>query len=195
MADQIDRILDLVRTMKTPQVSWKLLLELCAAAHPSDTSAKLPTPDFSRDVKMTSEWFSEELSANGEGRPGIYLGLDTLNMEDRGPRYVKPKNIEIGFSSAGAPAKLDLEYIYKCDNYGSDHLIESLRDLKRVYHQADISSEADYELFLGYSGVVLLAAIEQLHTRDFIATWGFHDGDMFLLCRRYGGRYERIVRL
>jgi hypothetical protein len=196
MSRTIDGILEIVRTLTAPETAWEALLALCEREKPSVTWAKLPRPAIDQDIAAATAWLSAQMAALATGRPGIYLGLDTLNMEERGEQYSPPKNVEIGFSSKGNPAQIDQKYIFTCDKYGADHLIASLRDMKRIYNRSDVSGKADYWLFLGYSGIVLLSAFERVPPEnDFIAVWGFHDGDMFFLCRRTGGRYERLVHV
>jgi hypothetical protein len=190
MADVVFQILDLLRSMKPPESSWSALLKTCAKGTPSKTWKLLPLPKFSRDIKSTADWLTAQIAAHGANRPGIYLGLDTLNMSS-GPK----KNLEIGFSSKADPSKLNKDFIYDLDERGDDHLIASLRDMKGIYDESDISSPADYQLFLGYTGIVLLTAFEQITTPDFIAVWGFHDGDLFLLCRKSKGKFQRLVKL
>ncbi len=71
--------------------------------------------------------------------------------------------------------------------------------MKAVYSQKRwkrLHDLAEYTLFLGYSGLILAEALEDVG-RDgpFLAAWGFHDGDLFTLGRGDGQGFERLAAL
>lgn len=84
--------------------------------------------------------------------------------------------------------------------YGKSHVIRGLVDLHGAYTALDeqLFSFADYVLFLGYSGLVLSSAVEQLTPAvragksGRLFAWGFHDGDIFPMTRAIGTKIERL---
>jgi hypothetical protein len=77
--------------------------------------------------------------------------------------------------------------------------VESARDWLRGQlvvageHQP-ILDFADYVLFLGYSGLILAEAILDAGPGNlFLATWGFHDDDLFILGRGDGRGFRRLA--
>ena len=189
--DHIDKLIEIVRKSRDPQKAWSEIFRLCQTSQPSPMWNKLPQPDIAGDIVRARTWLMTQISQSKVRPRGIYLGLDTLNMnEGRG------KNVELGFSSKADPAVLDMDWIFNCEAYGADHLISSLVGMKKLYDaDEETSSFADYMLFLGYSGLILLAAIESAPLEnDFIAIWGFHDGDMAFLVRSVDGQIERLVK-
>jgi hypothetical protein len=187
MGDYIDDTLALLKTSKTPEKKWEAFLKLCRKSNKSGVWDQLPEPKLVTDIAAAQKWLDQELSKMPKA-PGIYLGLDTLNMS--GP---KGFNLGIGGSTKAEATAEDVNWTYECSKYGKPHLIGSLRGFNRVYTAArweDVSSHADYLLPLGYSGLVLGAAIGNLaDKKDRVFAWGFHDGDMFLLGRRIGTKF------
>jgi hypothetical protein len=187
MGDHIDDTLALLKTNKIPEKKWDAFLKLCRKNEKSGVWDQLPEPRLAKDIAATQKWLDQELSKMPKAT-GIYLGLDTLNMSG-----AKGFNLEIGGSTKAESSTREVNWIYECSKYGKRHLIGSLRAFNRVYMAArweEISSHADYLLPLGYSGLVLGAAIENLtDKKDRVFAWGFHDGDMFLLGRRIGTKF------
>ena len=156
----------------------------------------VPEIDISADISAAQRWLKKE--AADSSVTGIYLGLDTLN-ENEGTG----KNIEIGFTCDAHPQSPDIEWIYKLKKYGTDHLIHGIYELHawyypehRVYadHDYDLQLLLDYIFFLGYSGVILAAAIQQEQLQDHcLFVWGFHDGDLGPLCRWSPTGFERLA--
>ena len=185
--DPIDQVLDLVRETTSFDASWQKVLTLCRKCKKSYIWERLPHPNFEADVEHARSWLKAEMPV---ARPayGIYLGLDTLNMER------SHQNLEIAFSSNVDPAKPSMKFLSSLKDYGEKHLIRSLLPMKRVYENSEVHSNADYTLFLGYSGLVLLAAFERSEiSKDLLVVWGFHDGDLFFLLRQVNGKQERLV--
>ena len=114
------------------------------------------------------------------------------------PGVCQPFNVEIGGTSHCDPSKLTMDWAFDCEWHGQTHLIEGLRALKHVYDDeqwpSDVREFADYMVVLGYSGLVLGAAIARLEVpHDYLAIWGFHDGDLFYLARRRA--FENLAAL
>jgi hypothetical protein len=183
-------VLDVVRTHSDPRTAWARIVDLCRASAPHAPWQALPTPDIERDIRMASRWIRGELG--GETEPcGVYLGLDTLNME-RG----SGSNLEIALG-AGTPEDASAgQWLFEGPKtYGSSHLIRGLYELHRVYRKRTWKpwfDLCDYTLFLGYSGLVLAQVFDCV--RDLgplVVIWGFHDGDLFVLGRHRDGAFVR----
>lgn len=192
MEKAINKILEIVRTEQDPQLAWVKVISLCRDGKPSGLWDVLPTPDIERDVVAVSEWLSAQLSGLPEIK-GIYLGLDTLNMDDG-----NGTNVEFGGSAACDSSQVEIEWVYGKLEYGDSHLIYGMLELQRIYSQPEWRSAfsfADYILFLGYSGIVLGQAFIRLPTnRSLLPAWGFHDGDLFALGRKTPERFEFICK-
>ncbi|REJ95765.1 MAG: hypothetical protein DWQ35_05790 [Planctomycetota bacterium] len=201
----INEILDIVRSDDMPLNGWANLVALCARVQPSEMWDSLGVPDVERDVREASDWIEQQLMKNDpEGNTrGIYLGLDTLNMDndpEHFPCMAPPENVQIGGTTNCDPAMPRMDWSYDCQWHGDEHLILGLRPLNHVYMDdrwpESLHDFADYAIFLGYSGVVLSEALRRLKTRaTFLAVWGFHDGDMFYLARKLDGLFERLAQL
>lgn len=189
----IHKILTIVRDHRDPGEAWVDVVNVCQAASPNAPWAKLRDPAFERDRKRATTWVREQLTLLPEVT-GIYLGLDTLNMNGG-----EGANIEFGGTDECDPETDGIEGL---ENdalvYGHDHLIRGLCELHEIYSSREWEkafSVCDYGLFLGYSGLVLTQVFERLRTkRSLLPAWGFHDGDMFLLGRKQGSSFERICR-
>jgi len=119
-------------------------------------------------VKLTATWLRAQFRDPKRPKPirGLYLGLDTLNME--GPDGF---NIEIGGTSECDPFAMKYEWAWECKWYGAHHLLRGLQTLQPCYSKApgEVASFADYMLVLGYSGLVLAEALAQVRVRTPIA--------------------------
>ncbi len=191
-SDAVPAILKLVRTGGDPKRSLEQLLDLCAEARPSSAWNTMKGIDVERDVGESRDWLKREL-ARRASTTGVYLGLDTLNMDDGAGH-----NVEIGGSAKADPEALDTEWAFENSWFGERHLIRGLLEMHGVYSSIrDLFSFADYALFLGYSGIVLAAAAERLDRKlrsggmGRLYIWGFHDGDLFPLCSSVGDHFQR----
>jgi hypothetical protein len=109
--------------------------------------------------------------------------LDTLNEEDGGGH-----NVEIGLTTTADPERLKMDWAWGCEHYGERHLIHGLYTVHAAIMALDLEYElnnpAEYIFFLGYSGIVLASALEELPVSwDSLYVWGFHDGDLAFLAR------------
>jgi hypothetical protein len=140
---------------------------------------------FNEDIAKSVSWIKATLNEY-PGAKGIYLGLDTLNMNGG-----DGENIEIGLNTKCDPKVLDNEFSFDCDHYGQRHLIRGLFEVSENFDSEkwnrEESRQAEYFIFLCYSGLVLREALIQANIQnDFISLWGFHDGDMFFLMQKIG---------
>lgn len=185
------QITDTVRGSTAAEISFNLLRQVGRKALPSDLWDQVPTPDVEADVERARIWLRRNISKD---RPtGVYLGLDTLNG-----RGLRGHNVEIGMSRSANPRILNMAWTFRCDRYGNRHLIRGLRQVHRTYERRrlgfDTSNLADYVFFLGYSGIVLTAAIERLAVSwEALFVWGFHDGDIGYLARTSEHGIERLA--
>ena len=175
----IDELLAVLREEADPTAAWRRTLDLLRGSTPSDLWDALPPMAIQRDTEAAAAWLRETLK-EPSAPIGVYLGLDTLNM-NAGAGY----NVEIGWKAGLILEDARTDWIYSGLEYGPRHLIEGLCELHAIYSHPEwekIFSSADYMLVLAYAGVVLRAAIRSTPLpRPLLASWGFHDGDMFLL--------------
>ena len=189
-------ILHCVNVNQDPLIAFTSLVSVGRSAYKSAVWDSVPKIDISADISAAQRWLQGETPDSSI--TGIYLGLDTLN-ENEGTG----KNIEIGFTCDADPQSLDIEWIYKLTKYGTDHLIRGICELHtwyspehRVYadHDDDLQLLLDYIFFLGYSGVILAAAIQKERLQNHcLFVWGFHDGDLGALCRWSPTGFERLA--
>ena len=178
----IHELLAILREESDAEVAWRRTLSLLRSSTPSDLWDALPPMDIQRDIEAAAAWLCVALDAVPSAPVGLYLGLDTLNM-DAGNGY----NVEIGWKAPLSVEDGGADWIYNGLDYGPSHLIKGLWELHASYSRPEwtaLFSSADYILFLSYSGIVLRAAIcSTLLPRPLLACWGFHDGDMLQLGR------------
>ena len=183
MNPPLEEILEIVRRSQDAERAWNRVLSLCRRSEPSKLWNALPAPDFAKDVARATRWLNSQISTS-QDTTGIYLGLDTLNMAGR-----KGMNVEFGSSERCDPLREEIDWVFQGLRYGDSHLIAGLRNLHKVYSRPmwgeSSISFADYVLFLGYSGIILGRALDRISTQcTFLAVWGFHDGDLFILGRK-----------
>ena len=192
MEQAIDKTLEIVRTQPDPQRAWSEVISACRDCEPSDLWQALPPVDFERDILAAAQWLSSQLATQPDVS-GIYLGLDTLNMKDG-----SGTNIGFGGSTVCDASQSEQDWIEDNLKFGDAHLIRSLLRLREVYSQPkweDSYMLADYVLFLGYSGIVLREALIRMTThRSILVSWGFCEGDNFLLGRKTPERFDLICK-
>lgn len=197
----IDWVLEEMMRSERPEETWQAFLQLFRIAAPSELWDLLPQPDLRGDIAGARAWLSEELAVLGPVR-GLYLGLDTLNMDDG-----EGTNVEIGGMFDCDPSIDSTEWIFEGTEqmkYGEDHLVRGLIGMQRVYEQERFAQEkpklgdcvswfANYHLFLAYTGLVLGHALRELAVEHpLLVCWGFHDGDLFALGRSTAKGFEFI---
>ncbi|HKX39980.1 MAG TPA: hypothetical protein VJO99_02400 [Burkholderiaceae bacterium] len=185
----IEELLAIVRNQPDPHQAWAQVLELCGTEQPSKLWASLPKVDLDRDAEAARAWLVGAL-ANTQVPTGVYLGLDTLNMEGG-----KGSNVEVGWIAADT-SQGNADWAYGGLTYGEPFLIAGLLALHDVYSLPqwdDDFSFADYVLFLAYSGLVIREALNGFTiAAPMLFAWGFHDGDLFCLCRSEGNKIEML---
>jgi hypothetical protein len=190
----VHEILEIVRTAPDAVQGWHRLRALCAEKSPSQLWSKFDAIDPLGDVASARAWLRGQLAAAGEDLSvrGISLGLDTLNMDDG-----EGTNVSIGIADACDPHSDDVDWLGSLGWTGENHLIGGLFKMRMVYVQkrwSKLHDFADYTLFLGYGGLVLAEALEGAGlVEPFLAAWGFHDGDLFLLGRGDGHGFTRLA--
>lgn len=187
----IDDLLRILRNQADPVDAWQQMLELFGRHKPSGLWLALPQADLVADVADVRHWLKRSLA--GISKPtGVYLGLDTLNMEGG-----DGTNVEIGCIPCDA-ATNDKDWIYGDLRYGDPLLIRGLCTLHSTYSLPQweaLFSFSDYLVFLGYSGLVLREALKNFSTpQSLLFAWGFHDGDMFILGRTHADSFELVCQ-
>jgi len=183
----IDEILQVMSAEPGGQPAFRKILDLANKTMPSEIWKEFDHMDIERDMEAASQWMQTPWEKYPD-TSGIYLGLDTLNMDDG-----KGTNVELGLSKSCNPKDFSDDWAYDCEDYGTSHLIKGLYEVSEAFSVEGkwISEEqhfAEYVIFLGYSGIVLRAALNNLETEnDFLSIWGFHDGDLFFLVKKADG--------
>jgi hypothetical protein len=184
------RLLAIVRGNPEPVSQWQRMLEVFRIELPAAPWARMPVPAIERDVDEAAAWLAAELKAQPAAK-GIYLGLDTLNMEGG-----RGKNVEFGGTAECDPSNDDESWLEDDLDDGDDHLIRGLVEMHAEYSSPEWEAWfdfCDYATVLGYSGIVLAAAMARTAgARDLLVAWGFHDGDLFLLGRSLGGKWSPV---
>ena len=180
----INETIQILKTESDCEVAIEKIISCAQKALKSEIWKEYKALDIKRDIKEATTWIQDSIDKFPDST-GIYLGLDTLNMDNG-----NGTNIEIGLSKSCTPAELYDDWAYECENYGQSHLIKGLYDVAHTFDSfekwtKEESNFAEYIIFLGYSGVILREALNNLKTNnDFLSIWGFHDGDMFLLTQK-----------
>jgi hypothetical protein len=171
---------------------WQAILKLCRRSVPDARWRDLPLPDMERDIVAATLWLSAQIAAQPEAT-GIYLGLDTLNMNAG-----SGTNLEFGGTTACDLSQDEIEWVYGKLQYGEKHLIYGLFELQQFYSQPiwkPAFSFADYMLSLSYTGIIFGQAFIRISiNRSLLAAWGFHEGDLFALGRKTQGRFDFICK-
>lgn len=193
-----------------PQAKLAALLEACHLK-PSDLWDRLAHTrlDVDADVDRLADFLDDQfwsarhlpppLGARGEltAPVGLVFMLDTLNMESH-----TQTNLDVGFAGTLQPTE-GLRWIDRAFlPFDSDHLIEGLRQAKRVYARPEyrpggVSDFADLYFFLGYAGIVISEALfsSPVPFSRYEVAWGHHDGDFFVLGRGAEAGYVRQAEL
>ena len=191
----IDKTLQILRKEPNSQDAFRKIISLGKDTLPSSIWDEFNNMDIARDVNDAKNWLLNQLVIFPNYN-GIYLGLDTLNMEEG-----EGTNLELGLSNSCNPKIFDAEWSYECQFYGDSHLIKSLSDVSDSFANdskwtSEEQSFTEYLIFLGYSGVILKEALLSLNLpNDYLSIWGFHDGDMFFLIQRYESQNHIVTEI
>ncbi len=171
-------------TLQTsPEQAFKSILQAATKNCPALDWDQFSVSYMNTDIIAATQWIKKTLKSMPDVK-GIYLGLDTLNMEDG-----KGSNVEIGMNTNCDPTKISIDWAFDCDTYGDRHMIKGLYSFFANFSGPDDENKdlAKYVIFLGYSGLVLREALLKASIKsDFISCWGFHDGDLLLLMNNIG---------
>lgn len=172
-----------------PEKAFKNILAAAKKKCPSVDWMQFSGKHLSKDITAAQKWIQKYINKLPTAN-GIYLGLDTLNM-DKG----KGTNVEIGLHTRCDPAKFSADWAFDCDGYGAGHLIKGIYLFEKLIQSAGKNeSLVEYVIFLGYSGIVLREALLKVKVKgDFTSCWGFHDGDLFLLLNKIGQKRTVIA--
>ena len=176
-------IRDEITRQAKPEVAFKNILLAAKKKCPALDWKQFSLEYMDTDINATARWIKKTLKTVPDAK-GIYLGLDTLNM-----RGGKGSNVEIGMNTDCDPAVKSMDWAYRCDAYGKNHLIKGLYRFFAKFKgpEDDNKDLAEYIVFLSYSGLVIREALLKVDIKnDFISCWGFHDGDLFLLMNKVG---------
>ena len=183
----IDETMQILRTESDSRIAFQKIIDQANKSLPSEIWKEYEKLNIERDIEDATNWLQKSLNEFPESK-GIYLGLDTLNMDEG-----DGTNLEIGLSSSCNPNDFSDDWAYECEDYGESHLIKGLFEVADTFSDSekwtnDETSFSEYIVFLAYSGVVLKSALDKLETKnDFLSIWGFHDGDMFFLMQKVNG--------
>lgn len=186
--DLIDLILKEVERTSPPQKGFQNILDFAQKELPSAIWDTFRNTNFERDIQEAITWLKTCIQLS-DNFTGIYFGLDTLNMNEG-----TGENVEIGLSSICNPAILEDSWLYESKVRGKSHLIRSLYEVEDSFSNEEKWNnterhEAEYAIFLGYSGFILREALQNIDVKqDFLSMWGFHDGDIFYLMQQNNGQ-------
>jgi len=184
--DIIDEVIDQINNNRDPKKAFHNIIAIGKKYLPSQIWESFEAMNLEMDTIDVQIWLQKSL-VRFPKTTGIYFGLDTLNMDNG-----KGSNIEIGLSNTCDPREFSDHWIYDCDSYGDNHLINGLNLVSdnftnTIKWSPEERSFSEYLIFLGYSGIVLREALINVTTEiDFLSIWGFHDGDMFYLVNKRG---------
>lgn len=191
----IDETMQILKTESDSQIAFQKVIAHCQKNFPSEIWKEYNELSMERDINEATNWLQQAFTQFPDTK-GIYLGLDTLNMDDG-----NGTNVEIGLSSSCNPNEFSDDWMYSCQNYGDSHLIKGLNDVANTFTDtttwtSDETSFAEYIVFIAYSGIVLKNALNNVETKnDFLTIWGFHDGDMFFLTQQLNGKKSIVTEV
>ncbi len=189
----VDETLEILKAQANPKKAFIEIIAECNIKLPSKIWNEYSSLNISVDINEAIDWLQSCINKYPK-TTGVYLGLDTLNMDNG-----KGQNVEIGLSTSCNPKEFSDEWAYDCEVYGDSHLIKGLSDVSDSFENEDkwTSDElrfAEYMIFLAYSGIVFREALKELKLdNDLLSIWGFHDGDMFLLSQCLSGKFTLIT--
>jgi hypothetical protein len=191
----IDDIINAIQNIPDAKAALESIIHSANKKLPSKIWANFNSLTIQTDTAGAEKWIQSNINQY-PGTKGIYLGLDTLNMDNG-----KGTNIEIGLSAECDPRIFSTDWSYECDYYGKGHLINGLFLMSDSFSQSEKwsyeeRSTAKYVIFLGYSGIILREALQKIDIEnDFLSVWGFHDGDMFFLINKRGNTRTCIANI
>jgi hypothetical protein len=191
MAIPYDDIFAVVRAGGDPRRSFDALRQIGRSQTSSPAFDKLRTPDVEADIWLAGAWLDDCIR---EFRPTLVsIGSDTLNQDG-----ANGFNVDIGMSRPGSGVA-DTSGESACiEQYGSRHLIDGLYKVYSAYRRLNLGYPGsllfDYLFFLGYSGVVLAAAVERIGVGwECLFRWGIGDDRLYDLVRTSPNGVTRLA--
>jgi hypothetical protein len=185
----VDEIKDWIKSENNPENYWTKVIDQSKKLYGTDIWEHFRGMPLKQDISEFSSAIQEYVNQFPDSS-GIYFGLDTLNMDNG-----NGSNVEIGLSNECDPRTFSDEWTFECDHYGN-YLIKGLFQVSESFqdpnYSGDITSAAEYIIFLAYSGIILREGLNRLDKNDFQSIWGFHDGDMFFLMNCIDGKKSII---
>ncbi len=191
-----DEIFKIIKSTDDIESSWLELLALCNRIKPNDLWSSLDKVKPQKDLGIAQKKFRKFIEADKLvfEQVGIYLGLDTLNMDG-----FSGFNVEVGFNKKANLKDKEIEWVWECDGDYYKFLIPSLKYMSKEYSKrkySDINFFAEYVLFLGYSGLIFTHMLMSAPLEsNWVAAWGYHDGDIGILCQDIGGGFEKVASI
>lgn len=191
-----DEIFQIIKSTSNIEDSWLELLALCNKVQPNDLWSSLNKVNPKKDLKIAEQNFHQFIDGIGtsSGPMGIYLGLDTLNMSG-----FSGFNVEIGFNNNANLTDKEIAWVWECERNYYRFLIPGLKYMSKEYDKKKysvINFFAEYVLFLGYSGLIFTHMLmNSTLESDWAAAWGYHDGDIGILCKDIGSGFEKVASI
>lgn len=191
-----DEIFQIIKSTSDIESSWVDLLALCNKVQPNDLWSSLNKVNPKKDLKIAEKNFRQFIDGIEiySGPMGIYLGLDTLNMSG-----FSGFNVEVGFNKNANLMDKELAWVWECERNYYRFLIPGLKYMSKEYDKkkySDINFFAEYVLFLGYSGLIFTHMLmNSTLESDWAAAWGYHDGDIGILCKDTGSGFEKVASI
>lgn len=178
-----------INSQPDPELAFQNILAASKRKMASVDWAQFTTKHLKKDITAARKWIEQSFNGRTDIK-GIYLGLDTLNMDEG-----EGTNVEIGLNLTCDPTEMTMEWSFDCDYYGDSHLIEGLYAFEPLIKSTGkYEDTVEYIIFLAYSGLVLREALLKVKFKsNFISCWGFHDGDMYLLLNKIGTTRSMLV--
>jgi hypothetical protein len=187
----IEEVRAVVRAGGDESAAFGALREIWLKHLPRRKWGKIQLPAlFHTDVLEASKWINDVVLPY---RPSnVYVALDTLNEQDG-----QGKNVATGMTRAVDPNAAVDNWDPSWEGPRERHLVWGLFELHQRYLKWGLeypaSVLADYVMFMGYSGLVYVAAIERSSLKlDCRFVWGFGEGGPYPLVRTSPDRAVRF---
>lgn len=190
----LDEMLEIIARSEDPTDAFENILALGEEHFESEIWGEFMEMELEDDIDLATEWLQKNYDRFPQST-GIWLGVETAHMDD-----IEGMNLEVGFSKTCNPADDATEWSYDCADFGEPLLLPGLYEVAYAFELQEFDQDereyAEYLVCLGYTGLVLREALKKLKSnQDFMAIWGFVEGDAFGLLRKKGSQFEVITHL